>query len=147
MNPDYKTGIEMLLVASGVLFALFFLIRWWESAPRKWPQASGLIITSRTNTSYYRGMEMATPVIEYEFNYQGQSCKTSHWRFGNYSGGSAEPILSRYRVGSSVTVYVNRRRPEKSVLEAEPTSLCWVAFGFGILFLALAGLVMGATRK
>jgi hypothetical protein len=46
---------------------------------------------------------------------------------------------------SSVTVFVNTRQPTKSVLEANPTALCWVAFGFGFLFLAVSAVVILAT--
>jgi hypothetical protein len=150
LNADDKMGIEVLLTITAVLFALGGLIRYMESLPRKWPQSSGVIVRSeivrQTVTAPRVGALIeAFPAIEYEFNYQGRSFKSSNWRFGNFSIGNsidAGTILSRYPVGSTITVFVNTRQPMKSVLEANPTALCWAAFGFGFLFLALSALVI-----
>jgi Protein of unknown function (DUF3592) len=146
MNPDDKTGLEVLFSISAALFALGFWILRRETAPRKWPQTTGTIVTSGNESqSVGQGRREVTPVIEYEFNYQGQSCKTSHWRFGNYTMGneiSAGAVTSRYPVGSSVTVFVNTRHPEKSVLESKASGLCLVPFGFGLLFVAIAILIL-----
>jgi hypothetical protein len=151
MRPEDKIGVEVLLSISGALFALFFLIRWREGAARKWPRASGTIITSTTVRKYAGyGREEVLPVIEYEFDYQGQSYRSSHWRFGNYSEGnsaSADPVVARYRVGSAVTVYVNQRHPTKSVLEIGTSSLSWIPFGFGLFTLVLAVVAIVAALR
>jgi hypothetical protein len=128
------------------LFTLGFWIRWRETAARKWPQSSGVIVTSKIEwKATGRGGQEAFPVVEYEFNHEGRSFKSSHWCFGNFTIGdrmSAEAITSRYPVGASVIVFVNSRQPMKSVLEHNPSSLSWVAFGFGVFFLSIFILIL-----
>lgn len=92
-----------------------------------------------------------SPVIEYEFTHEGRSFRSSHWRLLNFSVGnsiSAQAVTSMYPVGQSVTVLVNPRNPMRSVLECQPSWLCWVPFGFGISFVALSllALVIFVTR-
>jgi hypothetical protein len=151
MDADGKLVIETLIAITAILFAVGFWIRRKESAGRAWPQSTGVIVTSKTVRAYVgRGSNDVFPVIEYEFDYQGRSFKTSHWRLGNYSVGnseSANAVTSRYPVGSSVTVFVNPRQPEKSVLEAGASSLCWVPFGFGIFFVALLILIIMMVHR
>ena len=151
MKADDKIGIEALVTITGALFALGFWIRRREEAVRAWPQSTGRIVTSRALRKYVgQGREEVVPIIEYEFDYQGRSFKTSHWRFGNFSIGnpqSAEAVMLRYPVGSSVTVFVNPRQPMKSALEAGTSSLCWVPFGFGIFFLAISIVVILAITQ
>jgi hypothetical protein len=147
MNSDDRTALAVLLTLSAILFALGFWIRRREMAARRWPQVPGTIVTSKTDPpNPGRGVEKdVMPVIEYEFSYQGQSWRTSHWRFGNYTfgdRGSAEIVTSRYPVGLPVTIFVNVREPRKSVLEAKPSSLSWAPFWFGTLFLAISILVI-----
>ena len=141
MNADDKIGIETFLTIAVASFALGFWIRRKEQAARTWPQAPGRIVSCELmRQPGPKGGEVVTPVIEYEFNHEGRSFKSSHWRFGNFSVGnsvSAQAVVSRYPVGSSVTVFVNPQQPMKSVLEHQPSWLSWVPFGFGIFFLAL----------
>jgi hypothetical protein len=130
MKPDDIKLIEVLLAVSAGFFVLGLFIRWIERVPQKWPRASGKIITS-TNSD---GTRHVTPIIEYEFTYQGKLIKSSHWRLGNYSEGCRETtddVTSRYPVGLPVTVYVNTQHPEESVLEVEPSRLSWVLFILG----------------
>ena len=87
------------------------------------------------------------PVIEYEFDYQGQRFKSAHWRFGNYSTGnsdSAREVTSRYPVGAAVTVFVNPRRPAKSVLETHTSAMSLVPFILGSFFFVIGLLVLTA---
>ena len=130
----------MAVAAFGFVFG--FWIRRRERAAYDWPKASGVIVTSTTVCQYAgKGGEEVSPVIEYEFTHEGRSFRSSHWRLLNFSVGnsiSAHAVTSRYPVGQSVTVFVNRRDPMRSVLECEPSWLCWVPFGFGILFVALS---------
>ncbi len=91
------------------------------------------------------GRYQVRPVIEYEFNHNGQLIRSSHWRFGNYSvvrRAGAEAVTSRYPVGAVVTVYVNHRNPSKSVLEPVHSTLSWVPFALGILFVIVFILVV-----
>lgn len=129
-----------MFIFAAALFTFGFWILRRERAARKWPQAAGVIVKSTTEG----GPKETRPVIE--FKYQGQSYKTSHWRFGNYTMGdrmSAKAVTSRYWAGQPVTVFVNTRQPAKSVLETS-ASLCWVPFviGFGFFLMAIAILAM-----
>jgi hypothetical protein len=146
MSAEDKVFVESFLTVAAAFFALGFWIRRRESVARSWPRSSGVIVTSKTvRQRVSRGGEAAAPVIEYQFDYQGHSFKSSHWRFGNYSVGnvaSAQTITSRYPVGLPVNVFVNPRQPMRSVLEATPSSLCWVPFGFGILLFLLITLAL-----
>ncbi|MGA3268874.1 MAG: DUF3592 domain-containing protein [Verrucomicrobiota bacterium] len=141
MNADDKIGTGTLLAIAVASFVLGFWIRRKEQAARTWSKASGRIVSCELlRQPGPRGGEVVTPVIEYEFNHEGRSFKSSHWRFGNFSVGnsvSAQAVVSRYPVGSSVTVFVNPQQPMKSVLEHQPSWLSWVPFGFGIFFLAV----------
>jgi hypothetical protein len=140
MMAQDKLLLEAFLTIAAASFALGFWIRRKERASCTWPHASGRIVTCETVRQSVSGREYATPVIAYEFNYEGRLFKSSHWRFGNFSAGSVESteaVISRYPIGAPVTVFVNTRQPMKSVLEHQPSSLCWVPFGFGIFFLAL----------
>jgi hypothetical protein len=145
MNADQEIGLGFLGLAAA-LFALGFWIRSRERAARRWPQARGVIVASKR----IGGGKETTPVIEYEFEYQGRSFKSSHWRYGNYTYGdpeSAEAAIARYPAGLPVTVFVNVREPEKSVLETG-ASLFWVPFGFGLFFLGIAILaILAAAQK
>jgi len=151
MKVEDQHGIETLLTISGVLFAMGFWIRHREAAIRAWPQSTGKIVKSEPLRQYVgQGREEVLPIIEYEFDYQGRSVRTSHWRFGNFSVGnniSSGAVISRYPIGSSVTVFVNQRRPEKSVLESSISALCWVPFGFGLIFVAIFLLVILADAQ
>jgi hypothetical protein len=150
MSADDKGNIEFLSMIIAGLFLLAFWIWRWENVARKWPQVSGVVVTSRPSADpmAYRGRGSSVyPIIEYEFSYKGQSLRSSHWRFGNFSIGTgidAATVLSRYRVGSPVTVFVNPRDPTKSVLEAKG-SLFWVPFAFGMLFLGVTAVLVLAA--
>lgn len=140
MTPD-EISLELLIVITVGCFGIGLWIRSREAMSRSWPQAPGTILISKTvRESVQPGQYQVSPVIEYEFRYSGQVLRSSHWRFGNYSVGrkaTAEAVTSRYPVGAAVTVYVNRRDPSKSVLEAGHSTLSWVPFGLGIFFLIL----------
>jgi len=87
------------------------------------------------------GEKTVTPVIVYEFRYNGQSFKSSQRRLRNYASGQradAEAISSHYPAGSSVTVFVNPRKPEQSVLEYGVTPLSWIPLAVGLVFISLA---------
>jgi hypothetical protein len=81
------------------------------------------------------------PVIEYEYHYDGQTFKSSHWSPGNYISGrkaAAEAVVSRYPAGSGAEVYINPKHPVKSVLEFGPTFLSRMLITSGLVFFALA---------
>lgn len=146
MTPQDKTVVECLFVAATAFLVLGFWIRRKEAAPRRWPQFPGLVVTSYTwGQPAGNGRQQVVPVVEYEFDYDGQTYRSSHWRLFNFSLGnaaSAQAVTTRYAVGTPVTVYVNRHKPTKSVLETRTSALSWVPFAFAILFFTLSLLMM-----
>jgi len=151
--PADRLLLEIFMGIAALAFTVGFWIRRREQTARDWPQTSGVIVTSTTLRQYAgRGTDEVLPVIEYEFTHDGQSFRSDHWRPLNFSFGnsiSAGAVTSRYPVGKSVKVFVNQRNPMRSVLEFEPSCLCWVPFSFGILFVVLfvlAGLIFVAGR-
>jgi len=113
-----------------------------ELAPRNWQRASGIIIASSIVREYAgHGGYQFLPVIEYEYHYDGQTFKSSHWSPGNYISGrkaAAEAVVSRYPAGSGAEVYINPKHPVKSVLEFGPTFLSRMLITSGLVFFALA---------
>ena len=141
ITSDDRLLLEIFMAVAVFSFALGLWIRRREQVANSWPQASGVVVTSTTLRQYAgQGRDEILPVIEYEFTHDGRSLRSSHWRPLNFSVGnsiSAKAVTSRYPVGSPVTVFVNPRDPMRSVLECQPSWLCWVPFGFGILFVVL----------
>ncbi|MGP8202239.1 MAG: DUF3592 domain-containing protein [Limisphaerales bacterium] len=115
---------------------------WREFAPRKWSKVAGTIVSSRIDAAPAGSGETTfTPVIVYEYRFNGQSFKSSQRRLRNYVSGQsadAEAISSRYPAGSSVTVFVNPGKPEQSVLEYGVTPLSWIPLAVGLVFILLA---------
>lgn len=116
-----------------------------ELSPRGWIKASGKIVTSKTEQDFFRntfvGLNQTVPVIEYEFFHNGQIFKSSQRTHGNYISGNnktAESVTLRYPVNSDVTVFVNPRNPEKSVLEYGVTPSSWVFILLGLAFTIFA---------
>jgi hypothetical protein len=143
---DERLVLEIFMGMAALSFAFGYWIRRREQSARDWPQASGVIVTSTTlRQPVGNGTYEVSPVIEYEFSHNGRSFRSDHWRPLNFSVGnsiSAQAVTSRYPVGQSVTVFVNPRNPMRSVLEFQPSCLCWVPFGFGIFCVALSALAV-----
>src|SRR5207248_698318 len=108
MTVNDKVALECFLAVPTALFVLGFWIRRRETAPRKWPQVQGTIVRcDEERRPMAKGGELVTPVIEYDFGYDGRSYKSSHWRLINYSIGNSEStraVTSRYPLGSQVAV-------------------------------------------
>jgi hypothetical protein len=113
-----------------------------EFAPRKWSKVAGTIVSSRvdvTQTGY--GDKTFAPVVEYEYRFNEQAFKSSRRRLRHFSSGQsvdAEAICARYPAGSSVTVFVNPSRPEKSVLEYGISPLSWIPLALGLVFILMS---------
>ncbi|WP_185962638.1 DUF3592 domain-containing protein [Thalassomonas sp. M1454] len=85
-----------------------------------WDKVGGKIIKSEIHT-YLDDGEMYEPQVEYEYKYNDEVYSNDRISFG--SGGSnnikssAEYFVDRYCLGWDVTVYVNPKKPNKSILE------------------------------
>ncbi|HTV42983.1 MAG TPA: DUF3592 domain-containing protein [Candidatus Sulfotelmatobacter sp.] len=149
MNSDGGIAIAIGYAVAGAFFGLAYWIWRKETAARKWPRTAGVILASQC----LKGPKSSVPVIEYEFAYQGQSFKSSHWRLGNYSTGTAgfstdaEAVARRYPVHRPVTVFVNPQDPTKSVLETKG-SLFWLPLSAGVfIFILSTAIVITAALQ
>jgi hypothetical protein len=150
MTDGGKMTFEIAISLALGCFALGFWLRKKELAPSNWPQSQGKIVTSETKLQYVRqGTNEVLPVIWYKFTHEGKEYLTDHWRVGNFSIGSredSEAITKKFQSGRNVTVFVNPRNPEKSVLENGVTVMSWIAVGFGIFFSLFASLPLIIER-
>ena len=90
-----------------------------------WSQTSARILASRTEARHHRfGGDTTTvtnvPVVEYEFMAEGRKWRGNRISIGEDSGGAnIEATLTRYPVGSTVTVYYDPKNPKHCVLERD----------------------------
>jgi hypothetical protein len=113
-----------------------------ELVPRTWHQVSGLILSSKIDEKQSGYGEIVfTPVVEYEYRVNDKPYKSSRRRIRAFTSGQkadAEAVTARYRVGNIVTVYVDPRDPQKSVLEYGVSPLSWVPLALGLVFISLS---------
>lgn len=113
-----------------------------ESSPRHWPEVAGTVVATKIDRSYVgNGGYQFVPVIEYEYQYDGQTFRSSRRCAGNFvSGvkGEAEFIALRYPLGASLRVRVSPKNPAKSALEYGNTTLSWILIVIGLIFTTLA---------
>jgi|SRR6185437_11742435 len=148
LDPNIFFGLLGLIALAYGLWQLCH-----ELAPRFWVQASGTILTSKIEKKYVSGAGVTTgewefiPVIEYEYQYDGRSFRSSMRRPSNYSVGQipeAEAIVARYPVGSGVCVFVNSKRPDVAVLEYGTTPLSWICIIVGLIVTSMGVLFITA---
>jgi hypothetical protein len=144
-DPDAILFLEFALGIGLLSLGLGAWLRHRELAPRNWLQVNGTIVASKIDTKpiSVHGIARAVciPVIEYEYRYEEQTFKSSRRRTGNYITGKniyAEEVISRYPIGSSVTVFINPQKPATSVLEYGTTPMSWIPLGLGIFFTTLS---------
>ena len=135
ITGEDKSLLEAFLAIIGGCFAVGLWIRRKENAPQMWQKASGVIVTSKTvDRNLGNGRHNVVPVIEYEFSHGGQSSRSSHWRFGNFSVGntaSAEPSYRATRLARqspSLSIHGNRRSRSWNI------SFRYIGFRSGLLF-------------
>lgn len=110
---------------------------------RNWPQTEGTIISTQVKSSRVRvrrgsssGYRMTTryePQVIYRYLAHGNRYESKRLHFGDtvgYSGpGPAEKILTRYPVGTSITVYYNPDNPAEATLSPKTgwaTTVYWL---------------------
>lgn len=136
-----KETIGMLLLtvggASVILYHLSEAIRGLDS--ERWPTTNGTVIASEiSDFSYETTTYFAN--IKYEYIVESEKFSSSKIAFFDdfaYSFKTvAEGFLSRYRVGTQVTVYYHPTKPELSVLRpgCSPNLSSLMFFGVGLLF-------------
>ena len=138
MNSDvFAVDLVMLPIGLGAItVGLWHFFR--EVSPRTWPQVVGTIVSSKSErqSTGHTGRYQFVPLVEFEFNYNGHTFRSSLRNANNYASGrreAADAIVARYPDGSSVRVFVNRQNPTKSVLEHGTTPVSWICIGLGIM--------------
>jgi len=101
------------LLALGLLIYLGYRSR----TVKTWPSVPGAVIESEIETDADRNKY---PVVHYRYTVQGREFINDgilpHGRFAS-TGSYAARVVSKYRVGRSVRVYVNPANPADSTLE------------------------------
>ncbi|WP_350338020.1 DUF3592 domain-containing protein [Sessilibacter corallicola] len=88
-------------------------------ASDNWRAHTAKVTDVRIDTRVNDGVEESKPSIKYHYSYMGSSYKGSKIKYGdlwsnNYS--NASKMLSGIVKGSNITIYVNPKRPNQSVL-------------------------------
>lgn len=122
------------------VFGVWQLYR--ELSPRHWSSAQGKILSVNViSADGGRGGKEYIPTVEYEYQYNNKTYRSSQRRIANYiSGGkeSAESVRSKYPIGSGTTVFVNPRKPDDAVLEYGMTPLSLICIGIGLVLIPLS---------
>ncbi len=90
-------------------------------------------------------------VVEYSYTYEGQRYTSDNVypgsarsnEFGAISG--ARDVVEKYPEGSTATVYVDSRNPDRSYLIRRPNTLRYV--GLGVIGLVILGLGVRGVAK
>lgn len=88
-------------------------------ASEKWKRHPAKVIDVTIDTRVDEGAQESRPTIKYQYRYRGERYKGSKVKYGdlwsaNY--GEASEMVSGVVKGSKITVFVNPRRPNQSVL-------------------------------
>jgi hypothetical protein len=114
----------------------------WQS--RNWTRVRGRItaawVSEHTRTD---GRSSFMPAVRYEYQFEGREVSGDRIAFvvmGARHRGVATKTLERYPVGAEVDVYVDPRRPTRSVLRRGVSwvSLFATACGLGLIAFAIA---------
>ena len=106
-------------------------------ASASWLPERGVVTRAVVETSGTRD-RTTTPTIEYRYTRHDTTYTGTRIRYGLVTApASARALVSRYRVGDTVTVYVNPRDPTKSVLQHNGLIIPIAETIAGILLLSL----------
>jgi hypothetical protein len=113
-----------------------------------WPQASGVILTSRVINVYTSGStQMYTVEVQYRYAIQDHVYTGSKIKDGDFSSSDwkeMQKIAAHYLPKQIVIVYYNPSNPENALLEPGYGSLTWIPLLIGGVFtLVGAGLGLG----
>ena len=123
----------------------------------EWPKTQGKIITSemdikRTktgNSNSWRNEYSARILYNYEVN--GSPYTSNKTKFINTISKKHQdikPILSRYKVGTDVSVYYKPSDPETAVLKPGVTKETYIPLGIGIIiFIVGAGFIISVYKS
>jgi hypothetical protein len=138
-----------LAIGAGLSFWGWTIVR-DARASAAWPHVEGVVTGSEvTSSTDGDGAESYSPQVTYTYLAGGRYQESYVIKFGENSYDSrrrAEAVAARYPVGRKVTVYYDRDRPGKSVLEPGVTAGSYIALGIGALFVVISLLVLPLTH-
>ncbi|MGA2677811.1 MAG: DUF3592 domain-containing protein [Sedimentisphaerales bacterium] len=140
--------IPLLLMFIGA-YVLYFgcrdILRANQS--RTWPTAQGVI----QNSSIYRGSKGAYwAKVMYDFTVNATAFNGNRVAFGDYGSSilsHAQGVVNRYPKGKAVIVYYDPKNPQACLLEPGVKVQTWFLPGFGLVFLAISGLIAFFIQK
>ena len=106
-----------------VLFALYIFIQHYQVFTRK--RLDGEIVKSELEADFNGGMNKSSMFIyranlDFKFEYEGKTyhtSKTSSFQFKSAFDPMAGEKVRRFPVGGAVSVYLNPKKPEASIVE------------------------------
>ncbi len=128
------------------LAGLFFLIDGWLDIrlgriTEAWPEASGHVLSSEVRGAPF-GPGNVVAEVRYSYRVNGATLHSDRLTFRHFASvRQAELAAYHFPVGSSVKVYYDPARPERSVLMPGTGSLPWLRAGFGAMAIATAGAI------
>lgn len=108
-----------------LLLIVALVTKLWEAKrASKWAQTSGKILKSTVEARHHQFNGEAetvknVPAVEYEFSIGEKTYRGARIAIGDMGGEDIEPMLARYPVGKTVTVYYDPSDPNQCVLERE----------------------------
>jgi len=143
-------GIALILLLLGALFTwIGWRTRKKVQASMAWPTAPGKVVTATVRQDFQRGDDDSpdttnyTPVIQYEYQVNGQLFKSNRLAFQERSYGThkkAAEVAAGFPPGAALNVFYDPAKPADAVLERTAPGNN-VALILGPLFL-VAALVM-----
>jgi hypothetical protein len=116
----FAAGFTICAIACGLILAGRLSIR-RSADSEKWPAVDGVVLESAVAARRDEGRQRFQPVIRYRYEVGGERYEGSRIRwaaapedFRKYT--RARKLLDRYRLGSTVKVHYDPRRPGVAVL-------------------------------
>ncbi len=148
----------LILAAGGVGLLIWSHSRYSRMKEAQgWPTAEAEIVSSEieshrrrsrsSSRSRTREVTMYTPVVEYEYNVNGEIYTSSRVSFFDGSSTArfdARGVVDKYPQGKVVSAYYDPDNPQNSVLETEETGNIFylsLIFGFGFILMGITGFI------
>ncbi len=137
--------IELGIYGKIIFWCLALLIFLYEiyqivkgRASDSWRAHTAKVTDVRIDTRINDGVEESKPSIKYHYSYMGSSYRGSKIKYGDLWSskyGNATTVLSGIVKGSDVTIYVNPKRPNQSVLyRGYQGSIVWFICFMAVFF-------------
>ena len=131
-----KAGDVLSILLGGLGMTAGVLAFWRSWTVQDWIPVEGTVLHSRIKAG-----EGYFPFVRYRYSFDGRSLEGNSVRFIEKSYNretSARAVVSKYRPGGPVTVWVNPKNPKAAVLEPVPQpALSLLFLAVGLLFVGI----------